>query len=363
MAHVISQKMELLRFPFVAILGQENMKLALILNVIDPKIGGVLLTGQQGTGKSTAVRSLVDILPKIEVNEGCQFQCNITDPQTDPSTWCEFCAATRNNHTIIQKPINLVNLPLGATEEMIIGTLDIQKIIKEGKRAIQPGLLAKAHRGILYVDEINLLQDHLVDILLDVAASGINIIEREGISLKHKSSFVLIGSMNPEEGDLRPQISDRLGLEVPIQAPTDPQIRAKITQRVIKFNDDPAAFISKFSQETQDLRHQIIFAKEILDEIQVPDEIFKLTARLVLKAGLYSQRADITFIRCARAHAAFMGRKKITKEDLEKSIDLVFRHRLSRYQQEIPLEEIHSIFNSMYNNNNNDSNSSTEVKM
>jgi len=337
--------MEIVRFPFSAILGQESMKIALILNVIDPKIGGVLLTGQQGTGKSTVVRSLVDILPEIKINEGCQFQCEVAEPQTDQNTWCEHCLATKGHHTIIKKPINLVNLPLGATEEMIIGTLDIQKIIKEGKRAIQPGLLAKAHRGILYVDEINLLQDHLVDILLDVAASGINIIEREGISLKHKSEFVLIGSMNPEEGDLRPQISDRLGLEVPIQAPTDPQIRAQITQRVIEFNDNPQEFAAKFERQNEELRNRIILAKEMLNSIEIPDNLFELTAKLVLKAGLYSQRADITFIRCARAHAAFMGRKTIIEQDLHQSINLVFRHRLSRYQQVVPLEEIHSIFN------------------
>ncbi|MHA1671989.1 MAG: ATP-binding protein [Promethearchaeota archaeon] len=351
------------RFPFVAILGQEDMKLALLLNVIDPKIGGVLLTGQQGTGKSTAVRSLIDILPEISVNEGCQFQCDIGgDPGTsdkhNPSeisensknseNLCEYCQNSEISHSRIKKPINLVNLPLGSTEEMIIGTLDIQKIIKEGKRAIQPGLLAKAHRGILYIDEINLLQDHLVDILLDVAASGENIIEREGISLSHPSSFVLIGSMNPEEGELRPQISDRLGLEVVIKTPTNPTIRAQITKRVIEYHDNPQSFITQFASQNEELRERLIVAKELLPKIAVPDYIFDLTARLILKIGLYSQRADITFIRCARAHAAFSGRTTIEREDLEKSINLSFQHRVKRTNHDIPRETLHQIFNEIY---------------
>lgn len=342
--------MEPLLFPFTAILGQDDMKLALILNVIDPRIGGVLLSGHQGTGKSTAVRSLINILPEILVNDGCQFQCRLSEG-TQKSTSkenlefiCEYCSNPEIEHQIISKHINLINLPLGATEEMIIGTLDIQKIIKEGTRAIQPGLLAKAHRGILYVDEINLLQDHLVDILLDVSASGINIIEREGVSLAHPSEFILIGSMNPEEGELRPQISDRLGIEVHITAPTDPIIRAKITQRVIAFDDNPLDFIEKYAQTTRDLKDRIISAQKNISEIQIPKYLYEFTARLILEVGLYSQRADITFIRCARAHAAFCGRTKIEKEDLEKSINLVFQHRVKRFNHDIPLDQIHQKF-------------------
>ena len=348
------------RFPFIAILGQEDMQLALLLNVIDPKIGGVLLTGQQGTGKSTAVRSLVDILPEISINEGCQFQCDLgkdsgnSEGLSALENLCEFCQNQEIAHNRIQKPINLVNLPLGSTEEMIIGTLDIQKIIKEGKRAIQPGLLAKAHRGILYIDEINLLQDHLVDILLDVAASGVNIIERESISLSHPSSFVLIGSMNPEEGELRPQISDRLGLEVVIHAPTDPKIRAQITQRVIEYHDDPQTFITQFTPQNIELRDRLINAKQLLPKINVPEHIFDLTARMTIKIGLYSQRADITFIRCARAHAAFSRRTTILREDLEKSINLAFQHRVKRTNHDIPTETLHEIFNDIFSEFNQD---------
>lgn len=310
-------------FPFSAILGQERMKLALLLNVIDPKIGGVLLTGHQGTGKSTAVRSLMEILFPIEVHKGCQFNCNIHDPEK----YCDWCRS--ESKEIIKKPISLITLPLGATQEMVVGSLDLEKIIREGKRAIQPGLLAKAHRGILYIDEINLLQDHLVDVLLDVSASGINIIEREGISLSHPANFILIGSMNPEEGELRPQISDRLGLEVQIRAPTNPEIRAEITQRVITYQDNPKEFCQQYESEQNSLMQQILKAKEQIQEVSIPDELFLKASQLVLKLELYSQRADITFLRCARAHAAFLHHGEILEDDLKNAMYLVFQHRLS----------------------------------
>jgi Mg-chelatase subunit ChlI/Mg-chelatase subunit ChlD len=329
-------------FPFTAILGQENMIEALILNVIDPKIGGVLLTGQQGTGKSTAVRSLVDLLPHITINEGCQFQCNLDDQEN----LCEYCRS--HPHSPISKPINLVNLPLGATEDMVLGSLDIEKIIREGKRTIQPGLLAKAHRGLLYVDEINLLQDHLVDILLDVSASGINLIEREGISLSHPSRFILVGSMNPEEGELRPQISDRLGLEVPIFAPKDPKMRAEITKRVIEFNDNPEQYLKKYEKYQNDLKAAIEKAIELISKIQIPPHIYKLASELVLKLNLYSQRADITFIRCARAHAALRGCLNVEKIDLDKALHLVFEHRIKRFNENIDAQFLGNTFDEIY---------------
>ncbi|UYP47592.1 hypothetical protein NEF87_003877 [Candidatus Lokiarchaeum ossiferum] len=337
--------MKYYNFPFTAICGQEQMKKALILNIIDPKIGGVLLTGQQGTGKSTAVRSMIDILPEIEVHKGCQFQCNLTDDPSD--NWCDFCRD--QNPQKLRKPINLVNLPLGATEEMVIGSLDIEKIIREGKRAIQPGLLAKANRGILYVDEINLLPDHLVDILLDVSASRINIIEREGVSLEHPSAFILVGSMNPEEGELRPQISDRLGLEVQIKAPTDPQLRAEISIRVLEFEDQPEKFIQKYSIPQEKLKQQIQSAKKKIAEVIIPEELYAQVAILILKLGLYSQRADITFIRCARAHAAFKQRTEISKEDLWEASNLVFNHRVKRFDESISPEILETYFNEIFN--------------
>ena len=333
--------MKKLKFPFTAILGQDNMKLALVLNVIDPKIGGVLLTGQQGTGKSTAVRSLVDILPEIEINEGCQFQCNLNDKEN----LCNYCKSGPPLH--VKRKINLVNLPLGATEEMVIGSLDIEKIIREGKRTIQPGLLAKANQGILYVDEINLLQDHLVDILLDVSASGINLIEREGISLDHPSSFILVGSMNPEEGELRPQISDRLGLEVEIMAPTNPAMRAEISQRVIQFTDNPAAFCEKYQDQQLELSKKIQNAKKIINEVKISNRVFIFASELVVKLNLYSQRADLTFIRCARTCAALRGSKNVGDKDLEQALHLVFEHRLKRFNSEVDSEFLGNTFHEL----------------
>ncbi len=325
-------------FPFSAILGQDHMKLALLLNVIDPKIGGVLLTGQQGTGKTTAVRALVDILPEISIHEGCQFQCDITWSEGQ----CDFC----RDHTakVVSKPITLVNLPLGATEEMVIGSLDIEKIIREGKRAILPGLLAKAHRGILYIDEINLLQDHLVDILLDVSASGINVIEREGISLSHPSAFILVGSMNPEEGDLRPQISDRLGLEVPITAPNDPKLRSEITRRVIQYQDHPEEFYESFTTQQMELKRQIMQARANLLQIAIPSEMYEKIAGFTINLGLYSQRTDLTFLRCARAIAAWNQHSQILFDDTRQAMHLVFEHRVKRFQENLLMDELEAKF-------------------
>lgn len=330
--------MKSITFPFSAILGQDRMKLALLLNVIDPKIGGVLLTGHQGTGKSTAVRALVEILPKIIVHEGCQFNCSIDEIEN----YCDWCL-TEHRKTI-KKQISIITLPLGATQEMVVGSLDLEKIIREGKKAIQPGLLAKAHRGILYIDEINLLQDHLVDVLLDVSASGVNIIEREGISLSHPARFVLVGSMNPEEGDLRPQISDRLGLEVQIRAPSDPSIRAEITRRVMEFHDNPIKFKEKFQDQQEELRQKIISAQEKISSIHIPDELYIQASELVLKLNLYSQRADITFLRCARAFAAFQQHEKIEISDLHESMYLVFQHRLSESYETLDKSRLEDAF-------------------
>jgi len=342
----IMNKTKIQNYPFTAILGQDDMKLALILNVIDPKIGGVLLTGQQGTGKSTAARSLVALLPEIEVFQRCPFQCDLDDPDN----LCDYCKekGEKKPEKTIKKPISFVNLPLGATEEMVIGSLDIERIIKEGKREFQPGLLAKANRGIMYVDEINLLPDHLVDILLDASASGINHIEREGISIIHPSSFVLVGSMNPEEGELRPQISDRLGLEIGIKAPSDSLIRAEITSRVIAFQDDPKKFIEEYEPIQNKLKEKIIFAKKNLFTIKIYPQIYKFTSELVLRFGLISQRAEITFLHCARAHAAFRNSKIIDKEDLKQALNLVFKHKLIHINPELDFEYLGKTFDELW---------------
>ncbi|MHA2474744.1 MAG: ATP-binding protein, partial [Promethearchaeota archaeon] len=334
-------------FPFTAILGQDKMKMGLILNLIDPLIGGILMTGHQGTGKSTAVRSLVELMPEIEVVKGCEFSC---DPDSDIDDLCETCKEKKENDQIETefRDMWLVNLPLGVTEDMVCGSLSIDKVLTEGIRALHAGLLAKANRGILYVDEINLLQDHIVDVLLDSAASGVNIIEREGISVSHPSRFILVGSMNPEEGDLRPQIADRLGLEVRIKAPRDNELRAEITKRVISFDDNPKEFIKNYEKQQDELRQKILNARNILKKVQIPDSVYEFVSKIVSELEIFSQRADITFIRCARAHAALSARKVIQDEDLNAAMDLVFEHRIQSLHYEMTPEEIKSKIAEVY---------------
>ncbi len=339
--------MRKINFPFTAILGQEKMKMGLVLNVIDPAIGGILLTGQQGTGKSTAVRSIIELMPQIEVVKGCEFSC---DPNSDIEDLCQNCIEKKEKKQIKTefRDMWLVNLPLGVTEDMVCGSLSIDKVLTEGIRALHPGLLAKANRGILYVDEINLLQDHIVDVLLDSAASGVNIIEREGISVSHPSRFVLVGSMNPEEGDLRPQIADRLGLEVRIKAPRDPELRAEITRRVIDFEDHPKEFIETFEEEQEKLRNNILNARKILKQVQIPSSVYEFVTKIVNELEIFSQRADITFIRCTRAHASLNNRKIIIEEDLNIAMDLVFEHRIQSLHYEMTPEEIKSKIAEVY---------------
>jgi Mg-chelatase subunit ChlI/Mg-chelatase subunit ChlD len=339
--------MKKINFPFTAILGQDRMKMGLILNVIDPLIGGILLTGQQGTGKSTAVRSLVELMPQIEVIKGCEFSC---DPHSDIDDLCQNCIEKKDKKQIKTefRDMRLVNLPLGVTEDMVCGSLSIDKVLTEGIRALHPGLLAKANRGILYVDEINLLQDHIVDVLLDSAASGVNIIEREGISVSHPSRFVLVGSMNPEEGDLRPQIADRLGLEVRIKAPRDSELRAEITKRVIEFDDNPKGFIKDFEDAQEKLRQKILNARRILKDVQIPSSVYEFVSKIVSELEIFSQRADITFIRCARAHAALNNRKVIEEDDLNVAMDLVFEHRIQSLHYEMSPKEIQSKIAEVY---------------
>ncbi|MFX1389754.1 MAG: ATP-binding protein [Promethearchaeota archaeon] len=339
--------MKKINFPFTAILGQEKMKMGLVLNVIDPQIGGVLLTGQQGTGKSTAVRSLVELMPQIEVIKDCEFSC---DPNSDIDNLCQACIEKKGKGKVQTefRDMLLVNLPLGVTEDMVCGSLSIDKVLTEGIRALHPGLLAKANRGILYVDEINLLQDHIVDVLLDSAASGVNIIEREGISVSHPSRFVLVGSMNPEEGDLRPQIADRLGLEVTIKAPRDSELRAEITKRVIEFDDNPKEFIKKYETEQEELRNKVTNARKILKEVQIPNSVYEFISKIVNELEIFSQRADITFIRCARAHAALNNRITIIEEDLNVAMDLVFEHRIHSLHYELTPKEIKSKIAEVY---------------
>ncbi len=331
--------MRKINFPFTAIIGHEKMKIALILNVIDPLIGGVLLSGHRGTGKSTAVRSLIDIMPEIKVIKGCYFNCN---PNSDLEDLCEICIekVKNGNFEVETRQMKLVNLPLGSTEDMVCGSLDIERVLAEGIRSLHAGLLAKANRGILYIDEVNLLQDHIVDTLLDASASGVNIIEREGISVMHPSRFILVGSMNPDEGDLRPQIADRFGLEVKIVAPSDPKVRAEITKRVIDFNDNPKEFIIQYQNDQNELKQRIIQARKTLKDVKVSERIFQFVSEVVSELSIFSQRADISFIRCARANATFNNRTYILNEDLEIALDLVFEHRMESIDATITAKEI-----------------------
>jgi len=316
-------------FPFTAIVGQKDMKLALLLNVIDPGIGGVLIRGEKGTGKSTVVRALADILPEIEVVEGCPFSC---DPD-DPESLCPFCAERLEKEGRLprtRRRVRVVELPLSATEDRLVGSLDLEAALTRGERRFEPGLLAAAHRGFLYVDEVNLLPDHLVDTLLDVAAMGTNYVEREGVSFSHAARFVLVGTMNPEEGELRPQLLDRFGLCVTVEGLKDPKERVLILERWEEFVRDPEGFKEKFRRETEALVARIVEARERLSEVELPEEVLYAIAKRTITLGVDGHRADLTMARTARAHAAFSGRSEVTEEDLRVAERLALPHRLRR---------------------------------
>jgi len=314
-------------YPFTAIVGQEEMKLALILNVLNPLIGGVLIRGERGTGKSTAVRALASLLPAIKVNEGCPFN----DDPDRPEEWCDVCVekAKKGELKTLEIPMRVVNLPLGVTEDRVVGSLDIECAIKEGLKALEPGILAAANRNILYVDEINLLSDHIIDDdLLDAAAFGVNIIEREGVSISHPSTFILVGSMNPEEGELRPQILDRLGLVVEVESIKDPELRFQILKNVDDTN--PKKFIEKFKEHEKKLQERIIEAKKLLTEVIMPEELMKLIVEVCARLQVETHRGEITVNRCAKALAAFNGHKIVQLSDVEKALHLALRSRVGR---------------------------------
>ncbi len=327
-----------IRFPFSALVGQEQMKRALLLCAVDPGIGGVLLRGERGTGKSTAARSLAGLLPPIRVNAGCPFHC---DPDT-PETWCPQCQERRQRGEPIAEaliPTPFVNLPLSVTEDRLVGTLDVQRALKEGVWAFQPGLLAAAHRGILYIDEVNLLDDHLVDLLLDVAAMGVNVVEREGISFTHSARFILIGSMNPEEGELRPQLLDRFALSVEVQAEADPEARMRIMERNLAFAQDPQGFQARWAEHEEALRQRILEARERLPQVRHTPEVLTAIAGIVARLRVPGHRAEITMLRTARANAAFEGRDEVTLADVALAASLALPHRLRRDPLE-PMPEL-----------------------
>lgn len=324
-------------FPFTAIVGQEEMKLALLLNVIDPKIGGVMIMGDRGTGKSTTIRALADLLPEIEVVANDPFNSHPTDPDLMGDEVREKLEA---NITlpISHKKVAMVDLPLGATEDRVCGTIDIEKALSEGIKAFEPGLLAKANRGILYVDEVNLLDDHLVDVLLDSAASGWNTVEREGISIRHPARFVLVGSGNPEEGELRPQLLDRFGMHAEIHTVKEPILRVQIVEQRSEFDQNPPEFCHKY-QETQDeLQEKLLQAQALLPQVKMDYDLRVKISEVCSQLDVDGLRGDIVSNRAAKALTAFEGRTKVTLDDIRRVITLALRHRLRKD----PLESIDS---------------------
>lgn len=316
-------------FPFTAIVGQERMKRALVLNAIYPQIGGVLIRGERGTAKSTAARALAALLPEIEVIADCRFGC---DPK-HPEAWCDECRERQANGEtlpVTNRRIRIVDLPVSATEDRVVGTLDIEKAIQRGERKFDAGVLASANRGILYVDEVNLLDDHVVDLLLDSAAMGVNVVEREGISFTHPARFILVGTMNPEEGDLRPQLLDRFALVVDVRGLGDAPERMAILERHMMFESDAVTFREEWLPREEELSEEIARARELVEEVTYTREDMRTIATLTASLGVDGHRADLVILKAARAHAAFEGRTAITERDILLAAELALPHRIKR---------------------------------
>ncbi|MHA1333565.1 MAG: magnesium chelatase subunit D family protein [Candidatus Odinarchaeia archaeon] len=335
-------------FPFSAIVGQEKMKKALLLNAINPRIGGVLIRGEKGTGKSTAVRALAELLPQIKVVKDCPFNCN----PDDPSEMCDLCYEkykAGKKLPWVSRKVRIVNLPLNSTVDRVAGTIDIKKAIEQGIKALDPGLLAEANRGILYIDEVNLLDDYITDILLDVAASGINIIERESISIIHPSRFILVGTMNPEEGELRPQLLDRFALQVDVEPITDPDLQVEIVKRVEEFENNPEQFTKKYESMQHELRNRIMKAQQILPNVHLPEELLRKIAKVCAKLAV-SNRAIIVISKTAKTIAAFNGELNVSENDVMEAMELALPHRMRRKPFEKPslsIEDVHELFISL----------------
>jgi len=313
------------QFPFSAIVAMDDMRLALILNAISPGIGGVLVRGEKGTAKSTAVRALTAVLPPVDVIAGCRFSCSpeAPDPQCPDGPHPDGAAAH-------PRPARLAELPVGATEDRLTGSLDVGRALTEGVSYFQPGLLAEAHRGVLYVDEVNLLHDHLVDLLLDAAALGTGYVERDGVSVRHAARFVLVGTMNPEEGELRPQLLDRFGLTVEAAAPRDPATRAEVVRRRLAFDADPAAFAARFDDSEAEVAAAIVAAQAALPAVVIDDAALEQITAVCASFGVDGLRADIVIARAACAHAAWRGAKEVTREDIRAAARLALPHRRRR---------------------------------
>ena len=331
------QKTERPIFPFTAIIGQEEMKLALILNVIDPRIGGVMIMGDRGTGKSTTIRAVADLLPEIQVVAGDPFNSSPTDFELMGEE-AKVAVLQNKDIPLEARKVPMIDLPLGATEDRVCGTIDIEKALTDGVKAFEPGLLAKANRGILYVDEVNLLDDHLVDILLDSAASGWNTVEREGISIKHPARFVLVGSGNPEEGELRPQLLDRFGMHAEIRTVRDPELRVQVVEQRSNFDQDPEACLSENAAQQQELRDNIVAAQELVSSVKLDYSLRVKISQVCGELDVDGLRGDIVTNRAAKAYAAYNKRTEVTVDDIEAVITSCLRHRLRKD----PLESIDS---------------------
>ena len=316
--------MERYEYPFAAIVGQEKLKTALLLNLVDPRLGGVLIQGEKGTAKSTAVRGLAALMDEVEVTEGCPFHCRI-----DGEMLCDECRTKPDRHTARYRR-RVVELPVSATEDRVVGTLDLERALKEGVKAFEPGLLAQANGNILYVDEINLLEDHIVDVLLDSAAMGVNTVEREGVSYSHPARFILVGTMNPEEGDLRPQLLDRFGLMVEVHGEPEAEARKEVVRRRLAFETDPAAFCAFYEPEQEKLRRRIAAAQNRLSQVALPEALFDTVACVCTTLQVDGHRADITMLKTARALAALDGRQEAAEGDLRQAAELALPHRLRR---------------------------------
>ena len=316
-------------FPFTRVVGQDNMKRALMLNVVDPGIGGVLIKGEKGTAKSTTVRSMDAVLPYRNVVEGCPFRCEFGKPER----YCPYCKerAEKGEKLEAEKVrMRVIDLPLSATEDRVSGTLDLEHVLKTGEKKFEPGVLAAANGNILYVDEVNLLDDHLVDLLLDSAAMGVNYVEREGVSFTHPARFVLIGTMNPEEGDLRPQLLDRFGLSLDIRGERDVGKRAEVVKRRVEFDSDPESYIRGAQKELDDTCEKLTKARELLPKVKASDDIVDRIVSVTIHFGVDGHRADITMLKAAKANAALEGRTNVTKDDIRATAELVLAHRLKR---------------------------------
>jgi len=324
-----------INYPFSAICGQEKLKLALLLNVINPQIGGALIRGERGSAKTIAVRGLSDILPEIEVVERCRFSC-------DPKNISKMCSICREDYEkgiklpVAKRRVRIVELPVGTTEDRVVGTLNIERAITEGVKALEIGMLAEANRGILYVDNINLLDDHIMDVLLDSAAMGVNVVEREGVSVSHPANFILIGSMNPEEGELRPQLHDRLAFHVEVKGVRSLQGRLKIMKQAMEFGRDPIYFKRLYEESDNEIARKILQAQKLLPRVTIKEDFLRIVARMCIELDVDGHRPDIIITRAAMTKAAYDDRRKVTEDDMIFASDLTLGFRMRR----TPFEEV-----------------------